>query len=97
MSRKVAFLLLLPLGLSACAPTALTVMSLATGGFSYATTGKGVSDHALSQITQSDCAVHRALFQGEPVCESPQADVALADDMIGPPPPETTIVVATGR
>ncbi len=66
-SLKVA-LLLLPFAVSACAPTAITVISLAAGGFSYAATGKSVSDHALSSATQSDCAVHRVLV-GNPICE----------------------------
>lgn len=61
-------LLLLPFAVSACAPTAITVISLAAGGFSYAATGKSVSDHALSSATQSDCAVHR-VFVGDPICQ----------------------------
>ena len=88
-------LLILPIAVSACAPTALTVMSLAAGGFSYAATGKSVSDHALSSVTQSDCAVHRAL-RGQPVC----TDILLAgdttDDLRDPALGDFEVVVATG-
>ena len=81
--------LLLPLALGACAPTAVTVVSLAAGGFSYATTGKGLTDHAISGVTQSDCAVHRVLSD-RPLCAPEQAP------MIAAPPSESPVFVAGG-
>lgn len=95
VSAKVA-LLILPLAVSACAPTAITLMSLAAGGFSYAATGKSVSDNALSSVTQSDCAIHRVL-RGQPVC----ADAQLAGDATPTPPRDPApadfeVIVAAG-
>ncbi len=88
-------LLLLPLAVSACAPTAITVISLAAGGFSYAATGKSVSDHALSSVTQSDCAVHRVLM-GDPVCEDILLAGGASPAVRDPAPQDFQISVAAG-
>ncbi len=88
--RRNAILLLLPLALSACAPTAVTLFSLTAGGVSYATTGKGITDHALSEVTQADCAMHRAL-RDQPVCTALPVET-LAEQL----PPQADITVAAG-
>ena len=36
-------------------------------GLSYATTGKGPTDHVISHLSEQDCALYRSLT-GEPVC-----------------------------
>ncbi len=67
--------------LNACAlPAGFTIASLAIDGISYATSGKSVSDHALSAVANEDCAMWRAL-QARPICRD--ADV-----------PETTVAAA---
>ena len=48
-------------------PPAIQVASLAMDGLSYATTGKSVTDHALSAFAARDCAMLRAL-QGSEIC-----------------------------
>lgn len=48
-------------------PPAIQVASLAMDGLSYATTGKSVTDHALSAFAARDCAMLRAL-QGSDIC-----------------------------
>lgn len=54
--------------LSGCAlPPALTIASYAIDGFSYLTSGKSVSDHALSAVTSQDCALFRAVM-GNDIC-----------------------------
>ena len=59
--------------LNACAlPAGFTIASLAIDGISYATSGKSVSDHALSAVANEDCAMWRAL-QARPICRD--ADV----------------------
>lgn len=45
--------------------------SLAISGASMATTGKSISDHAISAIAQRDCAVWR-IIQGSPICRAPE-------------------------
>lgn len=53
---------------SGCAlPVPLQVASWAASGLSYATTGKGISDHAVSAVTEQDCAMHRIAL-GKQVC-----------------------------
>lgn len=62
--------------LSGCAPVInpVTVVSLIFDGISYATTGKGPTDHVISGVTDRDCAMYRTLFD-EPVCAPRDADV----------------------
>ena len=63
------FALCLVLSLTGCLtlPPAVTFASWALGGITYAVSGKTISDHAISSITQEDCAVLRIL-QNQPVC-----------------------------
>ncbi len=52
--RPIAVLALLIL-LNACAlPAAFTIATLAVDGISYATSGKSVSDHAISAVANED-------------------------------------------
>lgn len=54
--------------LSGCAlPVSVQIASFAATGFSYMTTGKGISDHAVSAVTEQDCAIHRIAL-GEEMC-----------------------------
>jgi hypothetical protein len=48
-------------------PPALSVATTVADGFSYVTTGKGMTDHALSVVTESDCALLRA-FDERDIC-----------------------------
>ena len=60
--------LALPILLGACAlPASFTIATLAIDGISYATSGKSVSDHALSAVANEDCAMWRVL-QARPIC-----------------------------
>jgi hypothetical protein len=45
----------------------LNIVSLGVSGISYITTGKSLSDHALSAMREQDCAVHRFIFD-ESMC-----------------------------
>ena len=65
-------------------PPALQLASMALDGVSYATTGKTVTDHAISTITAKDCAMSR-LLDGDDVCTSIPVEVALLPD--GTPAP----------
>ena len=49
-------------------PPALSVASWALDGVSYLATGKSVTDHAISQVAQQDCALFRVV-QGREVCD----------------------------
>jgi len=73
-SRKIpmrlAAISALSLWVSGCAiPPIVTAASFAVDIVSLGETGKTVSDHGLSFVTQRDCALFRA-FQG-PVCQDP--------------------------
>jgi len=54
-------------GCLAILPPAVQLASLALDGVSYAATGKSVTDHALSGLTDQDCAMIRVL-KGQDVC-----------------------------
>ncbi len=73
---------------SGCAaPIGLQIASWAMSGVSYATTGKSLSDHAISAVFESDCALHRVLIEGN-LCVSSEAvavDTVLAQAEISPP------------
>ena len=62
-------LLLAAAALSGCGlvPPAVSLASVAVDAFSYAVSGKSVSDHGLSMVMKEDCAVLNFL-QGEAVC-----------------------------
>jgi hypothetical protein len=62
------YLSVLVFAIGGCAlPVPLQIASWAVSGFSYATTGKSVSDHAFSAIASKDCALHRVML-GEEIC-----------------------------
>jgi hypothetical protein len=75
--------LALPILLNACAlPASFSIASLAIDGISYATSGKSVSDHAISAVANEDCAMWRAL-QARPICRDrdvPETMVAAAPE-----------------
>lgn len=48
-------------------PAGLTTLTYTLTGLSYASSGKGVADHALSAAIDQDCAVLRAV-QGIQIC-----------------------------
>ena len=63
-----AFLVILPLILVGCGlPPAVTIASYALDGISFLSSGKTVSDHALSAVAQRDCALWRVV-KDELVC-----------------------------
>lgn len=65
---RILFCCAFTLLLSGCAlPVSIQIASFAATGFSYATTGKGISDHAVSAMAKQDCAIHRIAL-GEEVC-----------------------------
>ncbi|MEX2614534.1 MAG: hypothetical protein WD767_00390 [Alphaproteobacteria bacterium] len=64
------FVVLSGIGLSGCAlPVSLQIASFAASGLSYMTTGKSMSDHAVSAMVSQDCAVHRIVL-GLGMCEA---------------------------
>ena len=72
----------LALSLSGCIvalPPAVQMASFALDGVSYITTGKSVSDHAISTITAQDCAMTRAL-KGDDICTAQHVEVAMRPD-----------------
>ena len=63
---KVFALCLVSFVLTGCVlPPVATVASLLLDGASYASTGKSVSDHALSQIADADCALWYGFVEGD--------------------------------
>ena len=67
-------------------PPALNVASLVLDGVSFLATGKSVGDHALSIVTQQDCAMWRILKERDlkAVCRDDDETAVAADDR--PPP-----------
>ena len=64
-------LLLLP---GACAVSSgMAALTYAANGVSYASSGKGLADHALSASADKDCAMHRAI-EGKDICERENSD-----------------------
>ena len=60
--------LALPLFVGGCfLPVNMTIVSLVVNGFSVAATGKGTADHALSAISNQDCAMLR-IAVSEAIC-----------------------------
>lgn len=68
-------------------PPAIQLASFAADGISYATTGKSVTDHAISAVTERDCAMTRVLA-GEDICMAPNPQLAML--------PEASGAMATG-
>ena len=94
--------LLSTLGGCVLAPT-YQLASIAATGLSYALTGKSISDHALSTVTEQDCAMLRVM-SGDEVCTNPDhgrlpeimivgaaADRAASDDARPASPGSTTL------
>ncbi len=80
--------LVLPLFVGGCfLPVNMTIVSLVVNGFSVAATGKGTADHALSAISNKDCALFR-VATSEAVCRasekgpSPQVRKEAAGDTL---------------
>ena len=59
-------------------PPIIQYVSVAATVVSYATTGKGTSDHVISAITEQDCALHRMLIEEE-ICFERSQTIAMAD------------------
>ena len=87
--RKTLAMIGLPLLLGGCGlPPALSAASWALDGISYLASGKSVTDHAISEVAQQDCALFRVV-QGRELCET--ADVQTAEA------PTVTDAVAPSR
>ena len=54
-------------------PVPLQIASWAASGLSYATTGKSISDHAVSAVAEQDCAMHRIAL-GKEICTTVAPD-----------------------
>ncbi len=68
----------LPLFLAACGlPPVVTIASLAIDALSLAVTEKTITDHAISQIAQKDCAMWRG-FTGKGLCIDEDSTLAVA-------------------
>lgn len=54
--------------LTGCAvPPAISIAGLIADGVSYASTGRSMTDHAISTVAEEDCKLFRAV-DGEPIC-----------------------------
>ncbi|MEP4377667.1 MAG: hypothetical protein ABJ215_13140 [Alphaproteobacteria bacterium] len=83
--RKNLAMIGLPLLLGGCGlPPALSAASWALDGVSYLASGKSVTDHAISEVAQQDCALFRAV-QGREICEAETDDLQTAE---GPQTPD---------
>jgi hypothetical protein len=56
-------------------PIAFQIASLAVDGIALTSTGKTTTDHAVSTVTSTDCALFRGL-KGEDVCRSKPQELA---------------------
>lgn len=65
MKTKLCSYLIIIFLLTGCAT--LKLVSLGISGISYLTTGKSLSDHAISVMAEQDCALHRVVLD-EMVC-----------------------------
>ncbi|MGE5540203.1 MAG: hypothetical protein ACM30I_16425 [Gemmatimonas sp.] len=73
------------LSLEGCAaPAALTVAQVAANGATFATTGKSVSDHAMSAVSGQDCSTF-GLIESGVLCRDRVAEPEVA--VIDAPPP----------
>jgi len=57
-----------------------SIASAVIDGISYAATGKGSTDHVISEITDRDCALHRGLMD-KPVCQPATGERLLTENM----------------
>lgn len=77
--RKTLAMIGLPLFLGGCGlPPALSAASWALDGISYLASGKSVTDHAISEVAQQDCALFRVV-QGRELCEAHTDDLQTAE------------------
>ncbi len=82
---RIAVLIALLAGVSGCVlPPALTIASFVADGISMASSGKTVTDQAVSVLLQKDCRLWR-LVQGKSICGSDTSVVAIA--ALPPPVP----------
>lgn len=74
-------------------PVPLQIASWAMSGVSYATTGKSISDHAVSAVAEQDCAVHRIAL-GKNMCNTaaPDEEILVAQQ---PPASDSEQATAT--
>lgn len=85
------------LPLAGCAvPPALSIASLVVDGIAVVTTGKSMSDHAISNLSEEDCRMSR-LLKGEWICHAETKVVAAAELPPAPPEPKLTVVAAYPR
>ena len=86
--RRLA-ILCLPLLFTGCGlPPAVVALSYAMDGISYVSSGKSVTDHALSAAADQDCAMFRVI-QGRDICNAGDTDdtatfLAKAEDKPAP-------------
>ncbi|MGE0256080.1 MAG: hypothetical protein AB7N54_18270 [Alphaproteobacteria bacterium] len=79
MRVRLGVLLLLPTLLGGCAlPLEYNLASYAIDGLSYLFSGKSATDHAISTVTERDCALLRA-FDGDEICHDAAPDI---DDVV---------------
>ncbi|MHA1153622.1 MAG: hypothetical protein ACTSQ7_13340 [Alphaproteobacteria bacterium] len=89
------FLAALATVLSGCGlPPAVTVVSLVADVFSYAATGKSVTDHGISIVLQKDCALLRG-FEGD-ICIEPDPAAEFASSLAFATDP-VVILLPAGR
>jgi hypothetical protein len=75
---SIALLLAFASGVTGCVlPPAFTIASLMADGVSLASSGKTVTDHAISLLAHEDCRLWR-LFEGKSVCGSQATVVTVA-------------------
>ncbi len=99
--KKIAVPILSVMLLSGCAaPVAVTVVSLVADGISYITTEKSLTDHGLSAISDSDCAMYRIITTGYACQPYDVEDIAVAETKVQDvetPLPGVYMVIASGR
>lgn len=79
MHRRNLALIGLPLLLGGCGlPPALSAASWALDGISYLASGKSVTDHAISEVAQQDCALFRVVQGGE-LCQAEEDETQVAE------------------
>src|SRR5437868_13895415 len=75
---RIAILITLLAGVAGCVlPPAFTIASLVADGISMASSGKTVTDQAISLLAHKDCRLWR-LVQGKSICRSDTSVVAVA-------------------
>lgn len=84
MRVRLGVLLLLPTLLGGCAlPLEYNLASYALDGLSYLFSGKSATDHAISTVTERDCALLRA-FDGDEICHDAAPDIDGIGERDGP-------------